>query len=91
MVLIGGVATTYGAILAGILLTFVSELMAPLGPVRFMLVSVLIVLTMRFLPQGIWGLAQLRLGRAGVFTPMAGPEPRSKPANVSAGDRARLT
>ncbi len=90
MVLIGGVATTYGAILAGILLTFVSELMAPLGPVRFMVVSVLIVLTMRFLPQGIWGLARLRLGRADASTPIAGPGPRPEPQAVSAEDRARL-
>jgi ABC-type branched-subunit amino acid transport system permease subunit len=26
------------------------------GPVRFMFVAVLIVLTMRFFPQGVWGL-----------------------------------
>ena len=48
-------------------MTFVSELMASSetmsglfgissGPVRFMFVAVLIVLTMRFFPQGVWGL-----------------------------------
>ena len=26
------------------------------GPVRFMFVAVIIVLTMRFFPQGVWGL-----------------------------------
>jgi branched-chain amino acid transport system permease protein len=60
MVLIGGTATIYGPIVAGILLTFFSELLAGLGPVRFMLVSVLIVLTMRFFPQGIWGIVKSR-------------------------------
>lgn len=88
MVLIGGAGTTYGAILAGILLTFVSELMAPLGPIRFMLVSVLIILTMRFLPQGIWGLARLR--RASSSTPLAGPGLRPEAAAVPSDKGARL-
>jgi branched-chain amino acid transport system permease protein len=55
MILIGGTATIYGPVIAGILLTYVSELMAPLGPIRFMILAVLIVLTMLFMPQGIWG------------------------------------
>ncbi len=51
----------------GVVMTFVSELMASSalmsdifgisrGPVRFMFVAMLIVLTMRFFPQGVWGL-----------------------------------
>ena len=67
MVLVGGVATIYGSVLMGVVMTFVSELMASSalmsdvfgisrGPVRFMFVAVIIVLTMRFLPQGVWGL-----------------------------------
>ena len=67
MVLVGGVASIYGPVLMGVVMTFVSELMASSawmsqvfgisrGPVRFMFVAVLIVLTMRFLPGGVWGL-----------------------------------
>ena len=67
MVLVGGVATIYGPVLIGVVMTYVSELMASSawmsevfgvsrGPVRFMFVAVIIVLTMRFFPQGIWGL-----------------------------------
>ncbi len=67
MLLVGGVATIYGPVIVGVLMTYVSELMASSawmsdvfgisrGPVRFMFVAVLIVLTMRFFPQGVWGL-----------------------------------
>ena len=67
MVLVGGVASIYGPVLIGVVMTFVSELMASSalmsdifgisrGPVRFMFVAVLIVLTMRFFPGGVWGL-----------------------------------
>ena len=67
MVLVGGVATIYGPVLIGVVMTYVSELMASSawmsevfgvsrGPVRFMFVAVIIVLTMRFFPQGVWGL-----------------------------------
>ena len=67
MVLVGGVATIYGPVVIGIVMTFVSELMASSawmsdvfgisrGPVRFMFVAVIIILTMRFFPGGFWGL-----------------------------------
>ena len=67
MVLVGGVATIYGPVLIGVVMTYISELMASSawmsevfgvsrGPVRFMFVAVIIVLTMRFFPQGVWGL-----------------------------------
>jgi branched-chain amino acid transport system permease protein len=55
MILVGGAATIYGPVLTGVLLTYVSELMAPLGPIRFMILAVLIIVTMLFMPQGIWG------------------------------------
>jgi branched-chain amino acid transport system permease protein len=58
MILVGGSATIYGPIITGILLTIISELLSGLGPARFMIVAVIIILTMRFLPQGIWGLIQ---------------------------------
>jgi branched-chain amino acid transport system permease protein len=61
MVLVGGIATTYGPVLAAVLLTYVTELLAGIGTVRFMLVAVLVVVTLRFLPTGAWGLVQRRL------------------------------
>lgn len=75
MVLVGGVATIYGPVLVGVVMTFVSELMATSawmsdvfgisrGPVRFMFVAVLIVLTMRFFPEGVWGLIKRFSARA---------------------------
>jgi branched-chain amino acid transport system permease protein len=74
MILVGGTATIFGPVVAGILLTYVSELMSPLGPVRFMLVAVLIVVTMWFVPQGIWGLVQRGVAR-GRGTPPSGRQP----------------
>jgi branched-chain amino acid transport system permease protein len=75
MVLVGGVATIYGPVLIGVVMTYVSELMASSawmsevfgvsrGPVRFMFVAVIIVLTMRFFPQGVWGLIKEFSARA---------------------------
>jgi len=58
MILVGGSSTVYGPIVAGILLTIISELLSGLGPVRFMIVAVIIILTMRFFPRGIWGLVR---------------------------------
>jgi branched-chain amino acid transport system permease protein len=63
MVLVGGSGTIYGAIVAGVILTFISELLAALGPVRFMVVAVIIILTIRFSPQGVWGLAKRYFSR----------------------------
>ena len=64
MILVGGAATIYGPVVAGILLTYISELMAPLGPIRFMVLAALIIVTMRFVPQGIWGLLSSSAFRA---------------------------
>jgi branched-chain amino acid transport system permease protein len=55
MVWLGGVGTIYGPILGAMLLTIGSELLAGLGPWRFVIVAFLTVLSLRFLPQGIWG------------------------------------
>lgn len=56
IILVGGAATIYGPVIAGIVLTYISEMMAPLGPIRFMVLALLIIVTMWFVPQGIWGL-----------------------------------
>lgn len=56
MILVGGAATIYGPVLMGVVMTYISEMMAPLGPRRFMILALLIVVTMWFVPQGVWGL-----------------------------------
>jgi branched-chain amino acid transport system permease protein len=56
MVLIGGNATIYGPVVAAVILTFLTEELAGLGVIRYMIIAVLIVLTMRFLPGGLWSL-----------------------------------
>lgn len=68
MVLLGGTATIFGPIVAAIALTVVTEQLASFGVVRFMIIAVLIVLTLRFLPGGLWSLGEritARRGRAG--------------------------
>ena len=87
MVLVGGVATIYGPVVIGVVMIFVSELMASSetmselfgissGPVRFMFVAVLIVLTMRFFPQGVWGLIKEYAARSRASN-QAGDETRT--------------
>jgi branched-chain amino acid transport system permease protein len=80
MILVGGAATIYGPVLAGVLLTYVSELMAPLGPIRFMILAVLIIVTMLFVPQGIWGLITNAVSRTRQAWPLARREAKPPPA-----------
>jgi branched-chain amino acid transport system permease protein len=61
MVLVGGAGTIYGPIVAAIALTVGTEELNALGNVRYMLVAVLIVLTLKFLPGGLWSLWGTRL------------------------------
>jgi branched-chain amino acid transport system permease protein len=65
MVLLGGTATIFGPIVAAIALTVVTEQLASFGVVRFMIIAVLIVLTLRFLPGGLWSLGEWVTTRPG--------------------------
>lgn len=56
MVLVGGAGTIYGPALAAIVLTVCTEQLNQLGNFRYMIVAALIVLTLRFLPGGVWSL-----------------------------------
>jgi|TARA_B110000259_G_C14003529_1_gene397129 branched-chain amino acid transport system permease protein len=58
MTLLGGTATIYGPIIGALFLTIMIEALAGLGVVRFMIVAVLIILTLRFLSGGIWSLGE---------------------------------
>jgi branched-chain amino acid transport system permease protein len=59
MILLGGIGTIFGPILGAAIMTFVSESLEPLGPWRFMIVSTLIVVILRFLPGGLLSLFTL--------------------------------
>jgi branched-chain amino acid transport system permease protein len=80
MILVGGAATIYGPILAGIVLTYVSELMSPLGPVRFMILALMIIVTMWFMPRGIWGLLRGAVSRARRASPLGQRTEEARPA-----------
>ena len=60
MVLVGGAGTIYGPIVAAIVLTVGTEKLSALGNLRYMIVAALIVLTLRFLPGGLWSLLRAR-------------------------------
>jgi branched-chain amino acid transport system permease protein len=91
MVIVGGSGTIFGPLLAAIVLTFVTESrqMAGLGELRFMLISVVIVLVLLFAQSGIWGAVEsvARLIRRAGRRRDAGtgsPPDREAPANVQA-------
>ncbi|MET0047638.1 MAG: branched-chain amino acid ABC transporter permease [Sedimenticola sp.] len=54
MVVLGGMASTYGAILGAIILTFLPELLVVFEDYEVMIFGAILMLTMIFLPQGIF-------------------------------------
>jgi branched-chain amino acid transport system permease protein len=77
MVLVGGAGTIYGPIVAAFVLTVGTEKLNGLGNVRYMVIAVLIVLTLRFLPGGLWSLGRVR----GLTSPSA-PSARAPAFNL---------
>lgn len=57
MVLVGGIGTLFGPIVAAVAITLATSLMMDFGAWRFVIVSVLLILVLRFSPAGLWGLA----------------------------------
>jgi len=53
MLLVGGISTVWGPLIGAATLTIVSELMADLGPARYLVIAAMIVLVLRFLPGGL--------------------------------------
>lgn len=53
MLLLGGISTIYGPIIAAFLLTFLSEAMVDLGPWSYVIIATLIILVLRFFPDGL--------------------------------------
>jgi ABC-type branched-subunit amino acid transport system permease subunit len=81
MLWFGGVATIYGPVTGALVLTFVSDFLSPFGPIRFIVVSVLIIVTLLFFPRGIWGYVSDLVGRWAVRA-------RSRAASGSSGSQA---
>lgn len=63
MVLVGGVCSIYGPIVAAAILTITTESLGGMGPWRFILISVLMAITVTLAPQGLWGLLKLPASR----------------------------
>jgi branched-chain amino acid transport system permease protein len=90
MVIVGGSGTIYGPLLAAIVLTFVTESrqMAGLGELRFMLISVVIVLILLFARSGIWGavesLARMVRRAGGGHDAETGPPPDQEAPKMQA-------
>ncbi len=55
MIVIGGIGTVRGAFLGAILLTILPELFRPLADYRMLVYAILLILFMRFLPEGLIG------------------------------------
>jgi ABC-type branched-subunit amino acid transport system permease subunit len=53
MLLVGGIGTVWGPLIGAATLTVVSELMADLGPGRYLVIAAMIILVLRFLPGGL--------------------------------------
>ena len=58
ILLVGGIGTLWGPILAAFLITLVSELLSDLGPWREIVVAASIIVVMVFYPGGLWGMVQ---------------------------------
>jgi branched-chain amino acid transport system permease protein len=58
MLLLGGTGSVWGPVAGAFVFTIFSEVMAPLGPGRYLVTAVLIVLILRFFPKGLAGIPQ---------------------------------
>lgn len=54
LILVGGMGTLYGPIVGSVLVTIGYELLFDLGVWRFVVMAALIIVTTRFLPEGMW-------------------------------------
>ncbi|MBF0217963.1 MAG: branched-chain amino acid ABC transporter permease [Gammaproteobacteria bacterium] len=63
MVVLGGLASTYGAIFGAVALTFLPELLVVFEDYEVMIFGAILMLTMIFLPQGFYVAVEQRLGR----------------------------
>lgn len=71
MLLLGGTGSVWGPVSGAFVFTILSEAMAPLGPGRYLVTAVLIVLVLRFFPRGLAGIPKFIAGRFGTPLPAA--------------------
>lgn len=78
IILLGGIGTVWGPVVGALVFCAFSEAMTPLGPGRYLVTAVMIVLVLRFFPAGLAGIpAAIGLWRA-----------RSRAADTDAGTDA---
>ena len=63
MVVVGGIGSTFGVLLAAVVLTLMPEMFRFVNDYRLLLFGALLLLTMRFSPQGFAGLVRLARAR----------------------------
>jgi branched-chain amino acid transport system permease protein len=59
MGVLGGTGSPWGAVLGGVLITLLPELLRGLGDYRPLVNGIILILIMLYSPQGLWGLIQL--------------------------------
>lgn len=70
MVLVGGVGSIYGPVIAAAALSITTEALGGIGPWRFILISTLMAVTVVLAPQGLWGIwASIRRRRRPTSAP----------------------
>jgi ABC-type branched-subunit amino acid transport system permease subunit/pimeloyl-ACP methyl ester carboxylesterase len=58
ILLVGGVGTIWGPVVASFLIILLSEVLTDLGPWRDILIALMIIAVMVFYPGGLWGVVQ---------------------------------
>jgi branched-chain amino acid transport system permease protein len=59
MGVLGGTGSPWGAVLGGVAITLLPELLRGLGDYRPLVNGIILILIMLYSPQGLWGLIQL--------------------------------
>ncbi|MDR1193783.1 MAG: branched-chain amino acid ABC transporter permease [Peptococcaceae bacterium] len=65
MVVLGGLGSLTGSVLAAVALTFINVILQQYSAVRMILYAVLLIVIMIFRPRGLMGSRELRIGRGG--------------------------
>ncbi len=88
ILLVGGLGTIWGPVMAAFVIILLSEAMSDLGPWRDILIAMLIIAVMVFYPGGLWGVVQEV--REAVATTLAGLRARWRRQTGRAAREARM-
>lgn len=86
MLLVGGIGTVWGPLVGAATLTILSELMADLGPGRYLVIATMIVLVLRFLPGGLVSAGDIIARALGAKTPGVLAPRRAPPDRATSRD-----